>query len=122
MKKRLIFFLGFLLLSLPAATSFAQEGFKGPGSAAQSTPTTISEAKKLPDDAWVVLRGNITRAFGDEKYEFRDDTGTIKIEIDQKVWRGISVDEKALVEIRGEVDHELMSVEIDVKSIVVLKN
>ncbi|MDR0965125.1 MAG: NirD/YgiW/YdeI family stress tolerance protein [Myxococcales bacterium] len=122
MKKCFVFFLGFVLLSLPLMTAHAQEGFNGPGSATQSTPKTISEAKKLPDDAWVVLRGKITRALGDEKYEFRDDTGTITVEIDQKVWRGLSVDEKILVEIQGEVDRDLMSVEIDVKKITILSN
>jgi uncharacterized protein (TIGR00156 family) len=105
----------FVVVLLSAAVVYSRGGFTGPK--AEASPVSVSEAKKLADEAKVVLSGNITKSLGDEKYEFRDSTGTIIIEVDNKVWRGVSVDEKAFVEIRGEIDAENNSVEIDVKGI-----
>jgi len=113
-RKLLIFFVA-LLLGSSIALSAQQHGggFTGPGVQAVS----VQEAKNLRDDTPVILRGSILRFLGDEKYLFSDNTGTIVVEIDDKLWIGLSVGEKDLVEIRGEVDRELISIEIDVKSI-----
>ncbi|GHV22456.1 hypothetical protein AGMMS49959_13310 [Planctomycetales bacterium] len=54
---------------------------------------------------------------GDEKYLFQDSSGEIVIDIDRKVWRGLSVGISDRVEIYGEVDVEHGEVEIDVKTI-----
>jgi uncharacterized protein (TIGR00156 family) len=130
MKTRSILILGAVFFSLSLIVSYAQEGFTGPGGAsggytgpgalAQLTPATVSEAKKLRDNTPVALRGKIVRAVRKEKYEFSDDSGTIIVEIDREVWRGISVDENTPVEIRGHVDREAFGVKIDVKSVSVL--
>ena len=95
-------------------------GYTGPGSLAQLAPVTVAEAKKLRNKTPVALRGKIVQAVRKGKYEFQDDTGTITVEIDREVWRGISVDENTSVEIRGRVDREVFNVTIDVKSILVL--
>ena len=110
----------FLILCFFASTIYAQEGFTGPGSKSntrQYQTVTVSQAKTLPDDSLVVLTGNIIQSLGDEKYTFRDSTGDITIEIDRKIWRGLSVGVSDLVEISGEVDIERGRVEIEVKSI-----
>ena len=130
MKTSSVLILGVVLFSMPLTDSHAQEGFTGPsaavggftgpGSLAQLTPTTVAEAKKLRDKTPVALRGKIVQAVRKEKYEFRDDSDTITVEIDRKVWQGLSVDENTLVEIRGHVDREAFSVKIDVKSVSVL--
>ncbi|ELO61369.1 YgiW, partial [Salmonella enterica subsp. enterica serovar Enteritidis str. 648904 3-6] len=44
--------------------------------------------KKQWDDAWVVLEGNIIRQVGHELYEFRDSSGTVYVDIDNKYWMG----------------------------------
>ncbi len=49
--------------------SYSVGGFLGPTA---SAATSVAEAKKQWDDAWVVLEGNITRQVGHELYEFRD--------------------------------------------------
>ena len=130
MKKLTTLMAGAVLLLASLAASYAQEGFTGPevpaggytgpGSLAQLPPVTVSEAQKLRNKTPVALRGKIVQAVRKEKYEFRDDTGTIMVEIDREVWRGISVDENTTVEIRGRVDREAFRVTIDVKSILVL--
>ena len=103
----------FLLISLTILS--AQEGFTGPR--AGHPLVTVEQAKRMPDDALVTLQGYIINSLGDEKYTFRDNTGEIMIEIDRRVWRGVSAGENDKVEISGEVEHERTRVEIDVKSI-----
>lgn len=88
-------------------------GFTGPSIA----NSTVAEALKLRDDSAVVLEGRIEKSLGGEKYLFTDATGSVTIEIDNEDWNGVSVNEKDLVVIKGEVDKDLMNVEIDVDSI-----
>ncbi|CAD5568837.1 YgiW/YdeI family stress tolerance OB fold protein [Escherichia coli] len=101
----------------PEGQGYQQGGFKGP------TPelTTVAQAKTLRDDAWVVLEGNIIRQVGHELYEFRDNSGTVYVDIDDKRWLGQSATPTNKVRIEGEVDKDWNSVEIDVKVINVLK-
>ncbi|MDR0867144.1 MAG: NirD/YgiW/YdeI family stress tolerance protein [Planctomycetota bacterium] len=73
--------------------------------------------KKLPDDTMVILQGTIIQSLGDEKYLFRDSSGEIVIDIDRKVWRGLSAGINDRVEIYGEVDVEHGDIEIEVKTI-----
>jgi uncharacterized protein (TIGR00156 family) len=69
-----------LALTLFAGSAFTadQGGFKGPSIGI----STAAEAKNLKDDAPVALRGNIVRHLGKDKYEFKDASGTITVEID----------------------------------------
>jgi uncharacterized protein (TIGR00156 family) len=101
------------MLTFGGVIANAQEGFRGPG----PDLVTVDAIKGLRDDYPVALRGKIERFLGDEKYLFADETGTIIIEIENKVWRGLSVDENDVVEIAGEVDKGFMRTEIEVNSI-----
>lgn len=109
------FILAFCMMALLVLSVSAQQGgFTGPTAAAVS----VAEAKKLRDDSPVVLKGNIVKSLGDEKYEFSDNTGSITLEIDAKVWGTISVSEKDVVEITGEIDRSTPRfTEVDVKTI-----
>jgi uncharacterized protein (TIGR00156 family) len=91
----------------------AQEGFRGPG----PDIVTVDAAKGLRDDYPVVLRGKIERFLGDEKYLFTDETGSIIVEIDNRLWHGLSVDQNDTVEITGEVDRGFTRTEIEASSI-----
>ena len=107
-----------LVLGL-TGNSFAQQapaagGFQGPG----IDMITISEALTLPDDAPVKISGKIQKSLGDEKYLFKDSTGTIKVEIDDKHWKGQTVTPADTVIISGEIDKEWnRKTEIDVDRI-----
>ncbi len=83
--------------------------------------TTVAQAKELKDDAWVILEGCIVKKVGDERYEFRDNSGTIVTDIDDSVWAGQNVSPKDKVRIEGEIDKDLSSVEVDVKALKLLK-
>ena len=117
-----------LLLASPAFADFqggqgpAQGGgFQGPGGGSAST---VAQAKRAFDDSWVVLTGHILRrAGGDhEHYIFRDKTGEIIVDIDDKYFSGRTVTPQNLVRISGEVDKEILErTKIDVKQLEILQ-
>ncbi len=90
-------------------------GFEGPGVAT----STVAEVLKMPDDTNVTMIGQIERSLGDEKYTFKDNTGTIVVEIDNDDWKGVVVKPENTVEIRGEVDKEpFRDATVDVDSVI----
>ncbi len=87
---------------------------------AASTPTTVKYALTLKDDSHVQLKGYVVKAIGDEKYEFRDQTGSITVDIDDELWGGKAISAKTPVTIIGEVDIDYKPakrVEIDVDQV-----
>ncbi|MCL2270016.1 MAG: NirD/YgiW/YdeI family stress tolerance protein [Treponema sp.] len=95
-------------LLLLLTTALYGQGFTGPGSDGQAVMAsriiTVSEARNLSHDSWVVLAGNIINMLpGGRQYTFRDATGDIAVDIGPKEWRGLSVDVTDRVEIYGEV-------------------
>jgi uncharacterized protein (TIGR00156 family) len=101
-----------VLLALTGLTVYAQ-GYTGPG----LEPITVTAAKRLRDNSPVVLQGKIERFLGDEKYTFTDASGTITVDIDDRLWYDLSVNQDDTVVISGEVDKDFLSIEIDVRSI-----
>lgn len=91
----------------------APGGYTGPGIGASA----VGDVRSMRDDTPVVLRGRIVRSLGDERYLFQDTTGTVTVEIDREVWQGQSIGPEDTVEIEGEVDRDLFSVEVDVDRI-----
>lgn len=111
------FALGFMLTAESMA-KHANGGFVGPNVSA----TTVEQALKMSDDTPVVLKGKITQGLGDEKYQFTDGTGTIVVEIDDDEWRGITATPEDTVELRGEIDKDLMRTpEVDVDYVTIVK-
>lgn len=89
-------------------------GFQGPDN---YQLVTVAETAGLPDDSDVRLEGFIVKALGDEEYEFRDDTGTLVVEIDDEDWGGLEVSPELKVQLHGEIDQERQAVEIDVDGV-----
>lgn len=112
-----------MLLLMTAFLAFpAMAAWQGPGSAAPAT--TVSKVGDMPDDAIVSLTGNIVEKITGkkDKYTFRDDTGTITVEIDDKYFNGQDVTPDTKVQIIGEVDKDFgKPVEIDVKKLEIVK-
>jgi len=88
----------------------AVAAFQGP----ELDAVTVAEALQMKDDTAVVLNGQIEKSLGDEKYLFKDATGSITVEIDDEDWHGLDVTPESVVTIKGEVDKEMLSTEIDV--------
>lgn len=112
MKKILISAVAVALTLSTAA--FAQGGFKGPSAL---SATTVKDALEMRDDTNVILVGSIEKHLGGEKYIFKDATGTITIEIDDKLWHNLTVTPQDKVEIKGEVDKSWTKTEIEVDNI-----
>ncbi|CDL87472.1 YgiW/YdeI family stress tolerance OB fold protein [Xenorhabdus cabanillasii] len=101
----------------PDSTGYSQGGFKGPTFGL----TSVAKAKSLHDDSWVVLEGNIVKQIGHELYEFRDNSGSVYVDIDDKIWLGQTITPTDKVHIEGEVDKDWNSIEIDAKVIRLVK-
>ena len=113
----------FLLSMVLCAAAFAAGGFMPSGSAAQTQPLSVKEVLKLRDDSFVVIDGKIKSQLRHEHYRFVDQNGdSIEVEIDDDVWRGVSVDENTLVRISGEIDKDFTKTTIDVKNIKILNS
>lgn len=90
-------------------------GFTGPTTVKQHT---VAEVKTLADDTQIIMVGNIAESLGDEKYTFKDATGTIIVEIDDEDWRGLVVAPEDTVTITGEVDKDMLKEpKVEVKTI-----
>lgn len=97
----------FIISTLTGALNVAQAGHYPHG---RSHSVSVSKAKKLPDNADVVLEGKIvSRAGHDDKYWFEDSTGRIRVDIDDD---DVVFDRR--LQLFGEVDHNDGRVEIDV--------
>ncbi len=83
----------------------------------ESGIVTVLEAKKLGNSVYVKLRGKIASKLGKETYLFKDNTGTVKIEIDDDDWNGIKAGPKDTVIIEGELEREQGGVIIEVDKI-----
>ncbi|WP_211165984.1 NirD/YgiW/YdeI family stress tolerance protein [Azoarcus sp. TTM-91] len=105
---------GSLALLQPAS---GQAQYTGPST--HHAPATVAEILKNPvDDQDVVLRGHLLRKVGNEKYIFSDGTGEIRVEIEAEDFPPEQIDDKAQVEIRGEVEKDFLdSPEIDVEAL-----
>ncbi|WP_027468485.1 NirD/YgiW/YdeI family stress tolerance protein [Deefgea rivuli] len=108
------------ILTLALLPLFAQAQFTGPGSNVANTVNTVVAAQSAADDTPVLLEGHIVRKIKNEHYEFKDATGSIEVEIDQKYLPAQQFDHTNKVRLRGEVDASLLSRNIDVKSVEIL--
>lgn len=113
---------------LAAALSIAAAGFVFPAHAQYTGPAdkhaaTVSTILQQPkDDQDVVVQGRLLRKTGHEKYLFSDGTGEIIVEIDDDDMPTDPVDEKTMVELRGEVDTgRNRPPEIDVDSVTIIR-
>lgn len=102
----------FILGPISAHAAFAdnpgqeQGSFSGPISGAMAD--TVAKAKELPDDAPVILTGNIVSQVAGHRnrYVFKDATGEIPVKIGEKAFRGQNVTPGDTVRISGKVDKD----------------
>ena len=92
-------------LSSNAMAQNSAGGYTGPSDV---KTVSVAEALKLSDNSAVELAGKLEKSLGDEKYLFRDESGTVKVDIDNEDFRGVTVNENDVVRLRGEVDKELL--------------
>ena len=114
------------LLVLPAGVAMAQ--FTGPSDAQQGGDTkhpamTIEAIKAgAKDDMKATIEGRIIRKLTDEEYLFADDTGEIRVEIDDEDFPAQPVSETTRVRLQGEVDtHRVKETDFDVDHMTVIQ-
>lgn len=106
--------------ALLCTSHLALAQYVGPG--AQSKVTTVAAARSAADDTMAILEGNLLRKLSHDSYEFEDGSGSMQVEIDDEdLPMGRAIDASTKVRLIGEVDKGLMTVEIDVKRLEVLK-
>ena len=72
---------------------------------------------KMSNNSYVSVQGNIIKRISDDKYSFKDSTGTITVEIDDDKWGGVNANTQDKLELIGEVEKKYNSVELDVDSV-----
>lgn len=103
-----------MISSLFALNAFA--GFVGPG-AISTEVISVKEAADLADDSRVMLEGSIIKQIKHEHYLFKDDSGEMTLEIEDKDFSHITVTPKDKVRVIGEVDKDWSKSKLDVKHI-----
>ncbi|CAM0121833.1 Stress-induced protein YgiW [Stenotrophomonas geniculata] len=104
-------------LALLSPQAFSQ--YTGPG--AGTAASTVADARAQRDDHPVVLRGTLISKIGDERYQFRDGSGQIEVEIDDEDLPPQAIGADTVVELRGKVDtHRFKPTDIDVDHVTVV--
>ncbi|MCK5829273.1 MAG: NirD/YgiW/YdeI family stress tolerance protein [Methylococcales bacterium] len=107
-----------LLFALAFSTGAYAE-FVGPG--ATSSLTTVKSIGSMKDDDKITLEGFIIKETRSEHYTFKDSTGEIEVEIDNKDFRGLKVTPKTKIRIVGEVDKDWTSTTVDADYLEIVK-
>ncbi|MGS3176585.1 YgiW/YdeI family stress tolerance OB fold protein [Aeromonas sanarellii] len=102
------------IVVLFSTSAYSIAGYSG---TQEHSKTSVAQLKDLPDDSWVTLEGKLFKSLGGEIYLFSDTSGQVAVEIEQDLWRGITVGASDFIRIRGELDHTLIKTEIDVQSL-----
>lgn len=78
-----------------------EDGYRGTENA---RIMTVQQAKTMHDGATISLRGNLIEDKGEEKYVFRDKTGSINTLIPVSVFDGRTVKPDQMISINGSLD------------------
>jgi uncharacterized protein (TIGR00156 family) len=119
-QKTTIILLFFLLIS-----SGMNAQYTGPSGLQNisSVKETKEKAYRLDkSDELVRLKGNIIRQINYDTYEFKDETGTIRVEIKPRLIEHTTFNDQTVVEIIGEVDYDFLEgTEIEVEQILIIQ-
>ncbi len=78
---------------------------------------SVTDALKMSDNSYVSVEGSILKKLTNDKYLFKDSTGTMTVEIDNDRWAGISADTKDILILNGEIEKKMGSTCLDVDSV-----
>lgn len=110
-----------LVLTTLAAVP-AQAQFVGPSTSGRGgTATTVAEAAEARSDTRVILEGHIIGHQRGEYYTFKDETGTITVEIERHIFRGRTITADTKVRLHGEVERSARGRYVDVHRLEVIE-
>ena len=105
------------ILAASALSAAGQAQFHPDGAPDERATHTAAQALEAHDETPVVLVGRIVERIRDEQYRFRDESGEIRLDVGEEIWRGAQVGPETLVRVTGEIDRGLRSVDIWVHAI-----
>ena len=106
-----------LFCSLITSTALAQ--FTGPE--IMGTEHTVEQISDMRLGSYVTVTGHVISHQRGAYFTFRDDTGTIRVEIEGPVWRNRLVSPDTKVRLLGEIDHGSAGRYLWVKSLEVIE-
>ena len=116
MKKIYVVFAWILILLVSNAVA----QFTGPSQKGKAS--TVEQAKNSRIGSYVTVTGNIVTHLREDYYNFRDETGEIRVEIEGSVWQNRNVGPDTRVKLLAEVDRNMVGlVYLWVKSLEIVK-
>ncbi|KEY57624.1 YgiW/YdeI family stress tolerance OB fold protein [Serratia sp. DD3] len=94
--------LSIIMLSGALFAVNASANFTGPSVTGQTS--TVQQAMSARVGSYITLTGYIVAHQRENYFTFRDDSGTLRVEIESSVWRGRDVSPQTRVRLMGEVD------------------
>lgn len=92
-----------LLLALCLWACPAWAGFTGPNASVAPAITSAAPALEAPEGTTCVLTGTIVNHLTRDRYTFKDDTGSIEVNIPPHVFGALDVTPANTVKITGEI-------------------
>lgn len=111
MKKTLLI----ILLSSSFVSFNALANFTGPSVTGQIS--TVQQAMNARVGSYITLTGHIVSHQRGDYFTFRDDSGTLRVEIENSVWRNRDIGPDTRVRLLGEIDTGLAGRYLWVKSL-----
>ena len=105
--------LSFLILTFVSSALAYAVGFQDNG----ASKMTVINALKMGNNSYVTVEGNIIKQISDDKYLFKDSTGSMTVEIDTDKWNGMTVKPQDKLELSGEIEKKMTSVILDVDTV-----
>lgn len=116
--KKLIFRVSVLTAVVLSSNAFAGKDDHVIIQEAAKNIATVQQVAKMKDETGVTLTGQITKHIKSDHYEFKDNSGTISLEIDDDIWRTADLKVGDHVRLVGEVDtHRYKPTDIEVVKI-----
>ena len=109
-----------VILAATLSQAGAQTGAASPPAAA--SVTTAAQAAQAQDDTQVILEGMLVRQIRGDRYEFRDASGTITVEIEDEDWPNRQPVLEKRLRLHGEVERKRIRriVEVEVNRVELL--
>ena len=88
----------------------------------KSEINTVAQVKYAESYQLIVLTGHVVKKIGNQSYLFKDNTGEIKVQINNSTWANINVTPNTLIRIYGELGNgNLGNVDMVVQKVELVK-
>ncbi|TNH05687.1 NirD/YgiW/YdeI family stress tolerance protein [Testudinibacter sp. TR-2022] len=84
----------------------------------QAAAIKVTEVQNAKDDQPIVLEGFIEKQVGKDDYLFKDDSGSIEVEIERRAWAGQEITPNDKVKLFGEVDKSWNKTEVEIYRVI----